>query len=163
MTEREIVRSFSRAKRYLLDYRDNLAVHELNRLLLSNASASVKERARILRSYAQEPDFSTIRDPFSYDAVKQSPREYADCYVRWSGRVANAAIGEERIAFDLLVGYQDGRVLQGVVPVAVGFAVAVENGSSYEVLGKVVTEGSAPLSLEAVSIRPIASRGGEGG
>jgi hypothetical protein len=159
-TERELVRAFARAKRYLLEYRDNLAVRELNRILLSNASAGVKEKAQLLRSFAEEPDFSTIRDPFSYQEVTRSPLEYADCFVRWSGRTANVSIGEEQITFDLLVGYQDGRVLEGVVRVLVAFAVAVDEGGAYEVLGRVLVTDAPGVRLAAVSIRPIDSRSG---
>lgn len=159
-TERELLRTFSRAKRYLLEYRDNLAVHELNRILLSNASAAVKEKAQLLRSFAQEPDFSTLRDPFPYQEVKRSPLEYADCYVRWSGRTANVSVGETLIAFDLLVGYQEGRVLEGVVPVSVVFSAAIEEGGAYEVLGRVRIAEPAVIQLAAVSIRPIAGRPG---
>jgi len=160
MTERELLRSFGRAKRYLLDYRDNLAVHELNRILLSNATAAVKEKAQLLRSYAQAPDFATFRDPFSYDAVSRSPQEYADCHVRWRGRVANVKTGETEITFDLLVGYQDGRVLEGVVPVTVRFGVDIENGEAYEILARIRVAAVGGLTLDAVSIRPIVSRPG---
>jgi hypothetical protein len=159
-TEKELRSTFSRAKRYLLEYRDNLAVHELNRILLSNASASIKERARLLRGFAEQPDFSTIRDPFPYEVVKANPKEFVDCHVRWSGRVANVSIGKEQITFDLLVGYQTGRVLQGVVPVAVGFAVSIEDGNGYEVLGRVRIPDSGDMALDAVSIRPIAGTRG---
>jgi tetratricopeptide (TPR) repeat protein len=155
LTEREVIRTFTRARGYLLEYRDNLAIHELNRLLLSNASQPVKERALLLMSFVTEPDFSTIRDSFAYAVVRESPREYDGCYVRWSGRAANAVIGSERITFDLLAGYQDGRVLEGVVPTSLAFAASIENGAAYEVLGRVEVTEAAAITLEAVSVRPL--------
>lgn len=154
-TERDLKRAFDRARRYLLDYRDNLAVHELNRILLSNATAAVKQKATLLKGYAEPPDFRTFRDPFSLAEVAAAPEEYADCHVRWSGKVANTVVGEEVISFDLLVGYHEGKILEGVVPVRLAFSAIIEDGGSQEVLGRVVVGEDGEISLEAVSIRPI--------
>ena len=41
LDERDVERAFKRAKDFLLDYRDNPACLEINRILLSNASAAV--------------------------------------------------------------------------------------------------------------------------
>jgi len=152
LTEKEVQETFERVRRYLLQYRDNLALREVNRLLLSNASPYVKEKARMLGSFTRVPDFSTIRDSFSYREVAADPALYAGCYVVWSGKAANMRVGKEKILFDLLVGYADEKQLEGVVPVTVGFAVRIEDGSAVEVLGRVGQEGAA---LEAVSLHPL--------
>ena len=49
LTEKEVRRVFQKAKSELLGYRDNLAVVDINRILLSNAAPAVKERARMLK------------------------------------------------------------------------------------------------------------------
>lgn len=146
LTEKQVQDGFEQIKRYLLHYRDNLATREINRLLASNASVYVKEKAKLLKTFVKEPDFSTLKDTFPYEEVARNPALYADCYVRWSGKVANVRVSPEAITFDLLVGYQDERELQGVVPVKLEFAFDLENGIGVEVLGKVAPgEGSFML------------------
>jgi tetratricopeptide (TPR) repeat protein len=154
LTDRQIEETFQSIKRYLLDYRDNLAIREINRLLHSNASAYVKEKARLMRTFVQEPDFATIRDPFPYTEVRREPILYSDTFVMWRGKAANLRIGAEEIAFDLLVGYQDEKELLGMVPVVLRFAANLENGDGVEVLGRVqVREGQ--IRLEGISIHRL--------
>ena len=156
-SEKEIQDSFERTKKYLLQYRDNLALREINRILLSNASSYVKEKARLLKSFVQTPDFSTITDTFSFAEVRQNPLLYSDCFVVWSGKVANVRLGAESITFELLVGYQDEKELEGVVPVTLGFAFDLENGVGVEVLGRVVFINNAP-ALQGKSIHRLYNR-----
>ncbi len=154
LTERQVSRTFELIKKHLLAYRDNLAMREINRLLLSNASAAVKEKARLLASFVQQPDFSTLRDNFSYAEVAADPLLYRDCYVIWSGKAANVRIGSERIRFDLLVGYAAEEELLGVVPASLDFAADLQSGDAVEVLGRVeAAEGG--LSLAVVSIHRL--------
>lgn len=157
LTDEEINAAFERAKRYLLDYRDNLAIREVNRIMVSNASAYVKEKARLLKTFAAQPDFSTVKDPFDYNEVRANPALYADAYVVWRGKVANVLAGESSIDFDLLVGYQDERELLGLVPVSLEFATILEDGTAVEVLGQVRwTDGR--LSLRGVSVHKLYGR-----
>jgi tetratricopeptide (TPR) repeat protein len=158
LSEKQIAEAFEMIKEYLLDYRDNLAIVEINRLLLSNASAYVKEKAALMKTFVEEPDFSTIRDPYSYEEVRENPALYTDGYVVWRGKAANVRIGEKQIDFDLLVGYQDEKELLGLVPVTLGFAASIENGDALEVLGRVYTEGGQ-LRLRGVSIHRLYGRG----
>jgi hypothetical protein len=155
--EQEISETFETIKRYLLEYQDNLAIREINRLLLSNASTYVKEKARLMKTFIQEPDFSTIRDPFPYIDVQRNPALYVDSFVVWQGKAANVRIGEQQITFDLLVGYQDERELLGLVPVALNFAAEIENGEGIEVLGKVevLPPPSGHIRLQGLSIHRI--------
>ena len=157
LSEKEISETFETIKRYLLEYRDNLAIREINRLLLSNASTYVKEKAGLMKTFVQEPDFSTIRDPFPYIDVLRNPALYTDSFVVWQGKAANVRIGEQQITFDLLVGYQDERELLGLVPVALSFAAEVENGEGIEVLGKVevLPPPRGHIRLQGLSIHRI--------
>jgi hypothetical protein len=154
LSEKQVQEAFARTKRYLLQYRDNLALREINRILLSNASPYVKEKAGLLATFVRQPDFTTIRDPFPYREVAGNPRLYSGCFVVWTGKAANVQAGPDKIVFDLLVGYASEKELQGVVPVTLGFAVELENGYGVEVLGKVEAADGA-LALSVVSLHRL--------
>ncbi len=153
-TDREIKRIFDRAKKYLLKYRDNLAMIEINKILLSNATAYVKQKASLLKTFVRKPDFSTIRDSIPYRTVVKHPLLYNGCFVRWKGKVANLLITEKSIRFDLLVGYENERELQGIVRVYLDFPVLLENGIPIEVLGKVIADKQS-IKLEGISIHKL--------
>jgi len=157
LSEKEISETFETIKGYLLEYRDNLAIREINRLLLSNASTYVKEKAGLMKTFVQQPDFSTIRDPFPYIDVQGNPALYADSFVVWRGKAANVRIGEQQITFDLLVGYQDEKELLGLVPVTLSFASEIENGDGIEVLGKVevLSPPGGHIRLQGLSIHRL--------
>lgn len=70
---REIVKAFESAKKYFLDNRDNDARIEINRLLNSNASESVKEKARLLSGYLREPDFRHFKNTIDYKDIVLKP------------------------------------------------------------------------------------------
>jgi len=154
LTEKQIQESFEKTKRFLLQYRDNLATREVNRILLSNASAYVKEKARLLATFTRVPDFTTMRDSFSFREVTVDPPLHAGCFVVWRGKVANLGIASDELSFDLLVGYESQRQLQGVVRVAAAFAAELADGDAVEVLGK-VDLASGKLALEAVSLHRL--------
>ena len=158
LNEKQVAEIFESIKEHLLDYRDNLAIREINRLLRSNASVYVKEKARLMKTFVQDPDFSTVRDPFDYLEVRSDPGLYADCYVVWRGKVANVRITESEIAFDLLVGYEDETELLGLVPVSLDFGAKIENGDGIEVLGRVVVEGEQ-VRLEGISLHRLYGKG----
>jgi tetratricopeptide (TPR) repeat protein len=154
LSERELQRAFKRAKAFLADYQDNLARRELNRILYSNAAAAVKERAMLLVDYVQEPTFATMRDGFTYESVVEDPLLHDGCYVRWRGKATNVVVTAERITFDLLVGYEDERVLKGVVPVYLRFAARLDPEFSVDLLGQVeATE--TDFVLRGVSVHQI--------
>jgi hypothetical protein len=146
-TENEVRRMFQKARNELLAYRDNLAVVDLNRILLSNAAPAVKERARLLKGFVTQPTFDTVKDAWPYATVRKQPALYDGAAVVWTGKVANMKVGKASIAFDLLVGYDQEKQLEGIVPVTIPFAAEVSNGSAVVVLGQVVANGSAPKLL----------------
>ena len=158
LSEKQISENFETIKQHLLDYRDNLAIRDINRLLRSNASVYVKEKARLMKTFVEDPDFSTVKDPFPYLEVRSDPGLYNDCYVVWRGKVANVQIGEIQITFDLLVGYEDETELLGLVPVSLDFAAAIENGDGVEVLGKVHAE-EQQIRLEGISLHRLYRKG----
>jgi tetratricopeptide (TPR) repeat protein len=157
LADNEVERLFRRIGDYFNDGRDNLVRRELNRLDQSNASPAVKRQAGLIREYLVEPDFATMRDNFTYDEVTADTTLYHDVYVRWRGRIANLVIGEEAITFDLLVGYESGRVLDGIVPVRVPYAVLLDENQSVELIGRVTADpaGEAGFFLVISSIRRL--------
>ncbi len=154
LTERQIQETFEKTKRFLLQYRDNLARREVNRILLSNASSYVKEKARLLASFTRVPDFTTVRDPFGFREVAVDPPLYEGCFVVWRGKVANLKITAEALSFDLLVGYESQQQLHGVVPVTAAFSAELADGDAVELLGRVALP-SGKLALAAVSLHRL--------
>ncbi len=154
LTEKQIQETFEKTKRFLLQYRDNLATREVNRILLSNASAYVKEKARLLATFTRVPDFTTVRDSFGFREVAVDPPLYEGCFVVWRGKVANLRASGEALSFDLLVGYESQQQLHGVVPVAAAFAAELSDGDAVEVLGRIGLP-SGKLALEAISLHRL--------
>ncbi len=156
LNERDVKNEFRRAKAQLLAWRDNLAAVTINRILLSNAASPVKERARMLKGFITPASFDTLRDAFPYAAVSAQPALYDGCTVRWKGKIANLVTRTTSITFDLLVGYDQEKELQGIVPVTLSFATDLTNGIALEVLGQVVAAGRA-VSLDGIAVHRLAS------
>jgi len=157
LTPEEVKLAWAQAQKAFQDYQDSQARFEINRLLLSNASASVKERARALVPFLHKPDFSRPDDSSDYQDVRRQPFLYEGCTVRWRGVIANLASGEHSITFDLLLGYQDGQVVEGVVPVELAFAALLKNSQVVEVLGRVALRDGS-WYVEGASLRDIGYR-----
>ncbi len=156
LSERDVRNEFGRAKSELLAWRDNRAAVSINRILLSNAAAAVKERARMLKGFITPASFDTLRDPYSYKTVLAQPGLYDGCTVRWRGKIANLATGKTSVTFDLLVGYDQEKELQGIVPVSLAFATDLANGSALEVLGQVAVNG-ASFSLTGLAVHTLST------
>ena len=155
MTEKDVRESFQKAKTFLLAYRDNMAGVEINRILLSNAALPVKQRAQLLKGFITRPSFLTLRDSFPYSTVAAEPALYDGCSVSWRGKIANLKVGKDAIAFDLLVGYEQEKELQGIVPVILSFAADLANGGGIEVLGQLSAQ-SGKISLKGISVHKLA-------
>ena len=126
MTESEAARTLKRAVRYFERYQDNSARHELNKIRRSNADAPVRMQAALLIESLGESDIETIETDFSFAQVSESPWLFEGCWVLWRGVTANVVYSEDAVNFDFLVGYQEGRVLEGRIPVTVPFLSVME-------------------------------------
>ncbi len=155
LTEPEIRQSFRRMGDYFNAFRDNRAMIEINRILNSNAAPELKRRAALLSEYIRAPGFADFQDNASFAEVSREPWLYADSYVRWSGRISNLDVGEEEIRFDLLVGYETERVLEGIVPVRLTFAARLHAAMAVEIIGRVVVTDDRLDQIDATSIRMI--------
>ena len=154
LTEKEVQQTFRKAKSYLLAYNDNPATVEINRILMSNAALAIKERARMLKGFVTPATFDTLKEGYTYAAVLKQPALYDGCSVRWKGKIANLRQAKDLITFDLLVGYDKEKELEGIVPVSLQFAAPLENGGALEVLGQ-VSSLSGTLNLLGIAVHRL--------
>jgi len=154
MTERDALATFESAKKLFNDYRDEAALVEVNRLLLSNASRQVKTKAEALARYAREPSFITMPDRFAFADVNAFPRLFNGVAVIWKGLPANIEISELGTSFDLLVGYHDKRKLDGIVAVRASFELRLPPDRPVEVLAR-VRAASGSFLLECVAVHEL--------
>jgi tetratricopeptide (TPR) repeat protein len=144
LTRNQVLNGYANAQTLFGKFRDEAAKVELNRIIESNASEGVKNKARLLLSYTEVPGFDSLKDRFRYNEVAAEPPLYRDCYVIWRGMAANLVVEGSGTAFNLLVGYDTRSTLEGIVPVYFDFAIPVNTERPLEVLGKV-----APVSTTA--------------
>jgi len=140
LTEQEVIRTFERSRSLFQSWRDNAAQVEINRLLYSNASVAIKQKARLLMAYLATPGFDTIRDHYEYSQVLQDISLYQDVWVVWRGMATNIVRTERNVRFDLLVGYDTRNRLEGIVPVYFETLIPVDSERPLQVLGQVALE-----------------------
>jgi hypothetical protein len=127
----------------------------LNRILESNASEPVKNRARILISYTVIPGFDTLKDRFSYSDVIKDPFVYRDCHVIWRGMASNLVVQQNHTSFDFLVGYDTYRTMEGIVQVNYDFAINVNPERPVEILGRIIpvsTDRAPGIRIQGVAL-----------
>ncbi|MDR2470678.1 MAG: tetratricopeptide repeat protein [Treponema sp.] len=152
LTRDEVLASYNEARRLFNRRRDEAAKRELNRIMNSNASAAVKNKAALLKGYTEAPGFDTLNDRFSYRDVAADPSLYRDCYVLWRGSAANVQTDTGTIRFDLLVGYDTRTVMEGDVAVELRFPAEINTALPLEVLGSVVPLGPGRFMLRGTGI-----------
>ncbi len=143
------------ARGFFEDYQDNRAQVELNRILYSNASEPVKQKARILEASLKEPDFTNFVNTFSYSEVKANPLLYNRCYIRWKGRLSNISMNDPGMSFDFLAGYETGEVLEGIIKVYSEFQVRLDSALPLEILGQIEAENKEVFTIRILSLRNI--------
>ncbi len=156
LTEKDALATFDKAKRLFSDFRDEAALVELNRLLLSNATRQVKAKAESLARYVREPSFLSMPDRFSFAEVAAFPRLYEGVGIIWKGLPANmtstATASGAATSFELLVGYHDKKRLEGIVKVVAGFELRLTPDRPVEVLARVRNSAGAAFFLECVAV-----------
>ncbi len=155
LTEKELEDSYDKAIASFQKYNDNIAQIEINRILNSNASVAVKQKARLLAEYFEEPSFNTKIDEISYEDLKKDPWLYLDTWVQWSGRITNVQETENFYKCDLLLGYENLDRMEGIVPLVIQQRVSIDTVLPIRVLAQVSVEDGRVL-LRAKSIyQPI--------
>ncbi len=141
LTDKAVVASYASAQRSFQEYRDNAAQVEINRILYSNASAPIKQKARLLMTYLAEPGFDTIRDVYPYAKVADDPYLYLDCWIVWRGMATNVQESGTAMDLDFLVGYDTRKTLEGIVRAHFDDALPVDTDKPLEILAKISQEG----------------------
>ncbi|MDR0496794.1 MAG: tetratricopeptide repeat protein [Treponema sp.] len=155
LTRSQVLDEYNDALKFFAEYRDDAAKVRLNRILESNASEPIKNRARLIVSYAEVPGFDTLKDRFSYSDVTRDPFIYRDCHVIWRGMATNLVVQQHYTAFDFLVGYDTYRTMDGIVHVEYNFAIPVNTERPVEILARVVPvsiDRQADIKLQGVAL-----------
>ena len=143
LARNEVLTDYEEARKLFVENRDEAARVKLNRILESNASDPVKNKARLLISYMEVPGFDTLKDRFTYSEVIKDPFIYRDSHVIWRGMATNLNVQQNHTTFDFLVGYDTYRTMEGIVQVDYDFAIPVNPERPVEILGRVI-----PISAE---------------
>lgn len=151
LSEADVIKAYTSANRYFQTYRDNAAQVEINRILYSNASAPIKQKARLLMDYLAEPGFDSIKDNYPYSKVLADPYLYLDCWIVWKGMATNIRTTDNTVDLDFLVGYDTRSSLEGIVPIHFQSVMAVDTDKPLEVLAKITSE-NGKLALKGSSI-----------
>jgi hypothetical protein len=157
LSEAEGERTIPRIGDLFNDYRDNLAMREVNRIVNSNAGLLVKEQVRHLSTYFAQPTFADFSDNFTYADVVTEPWLYDGCYVRWSGQTSNVTSTGGVTRFQFLVGYEEERVLEGII-VAEYDGLFDFRAGPIELIGRI--QYLTDLQLHVTSVRRIEPEGG---
>jgi tetratricopeptide (TPR) repeat protein len=155
LTRNQVLDLYNEALRLFAEYRDDAAMVRLNRILESNASEPIKNRARILISYTEIPGFDTLRDRFSYSEVLRDPFLFRDTHVIWRGMATNLNIQQNHTSFDFLVGYDTFRIMEGIVHVDYDFAIPINPERPVEILGRIIpvsTERGVDIRIQGVAL-----------
>ena len=154
-TRDQVISLYENSLSLFTSYRDEAAKINLNRILESNASDGIKNRARLIMDNMEVPGFDTFKrnDNPSFTDVKNETAVYRDVHVIWRGMATNVEVTDKNTTFDFLVGYDTRRTLEGIVPVVFDIPVAVNTERPLEVLGRIVPEASySEFRLEGVAI-----------
>ncbi len=136
LTSDEIKNSFEKIKIYLKTGKDNFARVEINKILNSNASESIKLKAKNLASFISRPDFISFNEYLNLQDIKKDPSIYANVYVKWEGVVNNVEKKDNIIQFDFYVGYNK-NVLSGIIPTKTTFDIDIDFKDNVEILGQI--------------------------
>ena len=155
LTRNQVLDNYNEALRLFAEYRDDAARVRLNRILESNASEPIKNRARLLISYMVVPGFDTLRDRFTYREVISDPFLFRGCHVIWRGMATNLNIQQNHTSFDFLVGYDTFRVMEGIVQIDYDFAIPINPERPIEILGRIIpisTERGVDIRIQGVAL-----------
>lgn len=155
LTKDEMLDAEENAKKYFQQGKDNAAQVEINRILNSNAKVSIKQKMNQLMEYLDTPTFDSLSDNLTYTEVAEDPYLYMDCWVIWSGRLANVKEYSNGIEATLLVGYENLTKKEGDVPVVIPDSVYLEDGKPIKLLAQVAVRDGNLLLKVAGAYQPL--------
>jgi tetratricopeptide (TPR) repeat protein len=153
LTRQETLRLYGEARRLFTTWHDEAARVNVNKISDSNAPEGIKNKAALLASYLAAPGFDTLKDRIPYRDVADDPRLYRGCHVIWRGRAANIEAEKNRTAFNLLVGYDSGTMMEGIVQTTFAFAANVNPALPLAVLGRIVPLAEGGFRLEGLALQ----------
>ena len=143
LTNKEITKRYNDALNYFQNHRDNAAQVEINTILNSDASLSIKQKARMLTDYFEVPNFDNIQDVPTYSEVMGEKEIYLDCWVDWGGKISNAVTYDNgSYSCDLLVGDEKLEHFEGTIKVYFDQTPVLDTGKYVRILGKITFEGN---------------------
>ncbi|MGI5174063.1 hypothetical protein H0R92_10770 [Treponema sp. OMZ 840] len=151
LTKKELEKAYADAQLFFQKYRDNAAQVEINRILNSNASAAIRQKARLLMDYLTEPGFDTVTDIYTYAQIHAEPWLYMGCWIVWAGRVTNTVQTPSEYRCDFLIGYDTMERMEGIVPLVLKQPVEIDTALPVTVLAKVGSE-NGKLILQGKSV-----------
>ncbi|UPA12497.1 tetratricopeptide repeat protein [Borrelia venezuelensis] len=155
LTETEIKNSFQKIKTHLKQGKDNFARIEINKILNSNASESIKLKAKNLASFISRPNFITFDDYLVLKEIKKNPLIYSNVYVKWEGIANNIEKKDNITYFDFYVGYNK-NTLEGIITTKTTFDIDINFKDYVEILGQIDYDYNTNiLTLNAITIRKI--------
>ncbi|WP_421622943.1 hypothetical protein R5397_03725 [Borrelia sp. MN22-0132] len=155
LTETEIKNSFQKIKTHLKQGKDNFARIEINKILNSNASESIKLKAKNLASFISRPNFITFNDYLVLKEIKKNPLIYSNVYVKWEGIANNIEKKDNITYFDFYVGYNK-NALEGIITTKTTFDIDINFKDYVEILGQIDYDYNTNiLTLNAITIRKI--------
>ncbi len=140
LSNREISASYQKALKYFQNGDDNRAQVEINRLLNSNATLSIKQKANVLMGYLSVPGFDSLSYSPEIKVVEENPDLYLDCYVIWNGRVSDVIETDNSYEARFLVGYENMKNIDGIVTVKFSSKISIESDKPVRILGKIKKE-----------------------
>ena len=141
LSDKEITKHYALAMQYFQEHRDNASQVEVNRLTNSNAADSIKQKAHVLTTYYEIPDFDTIKDIPDYASVNNEPLLYDDCWVAWGGKVSNVNILEDgSYTCDFIVGDEELLHYEGTAGLVFEAAPAIDDKKYVKILGQLEVE-----------------------
>lgn len=159
LTKNEMIEAEENAKKYFQQGKDNAAQIEINRILNSNAKTTIKQKMNQLMEYLEAPTFDSFSENLSYAEVAEDPYLYMDCWVIWSGRLANVTEYKDGVEATLLVGYENLTNKEGDVPVVIPETVFLEYGKPIKLLAQVSVRDGKLFLKAAAAYQPLS--GGE--
>jgi tetratricopeptide (TPR) repeat protein len=154
LTRVQTIDIYEKALSQFTAHRDEAARINLNRILDSNASEGLKNRARIIISYMETPGFDTFKrgDNVSYSDVSADPLLYNGVHVVWKGMASRVISNDSGTSFDFLVGYDTRKVLEGIVPVVFQYVIPLNSELPVEVLGRILPDPDGSIRMEGIAI-----------
>lgn len=152
LTDKEITQGYEKALDYFQNHRDNAAQVEINRIVNSNASAQIKQKAKILSGYLTDPTFDSITDAPSYNQVNENPLLYVNTWVSWSGRISDAKIENNVFSCRLLIGYEKMKNIDGIVTLKFDENQNIITDLPLRVLAKISVDDEGKIFLQGKAI-----------